>query len=82
MRIASVLPAQLIAGRAVLRYGDVHTKSRTTPTPVLTAYIDDRGTNTTEFVRYFDQTTIKMYPPSPVSAVAHQTSKMFMCTAG
>lgn len=78
IRIASILPAQLLAGRATLRYrnADLSTK------PTATVYIDDRGKNTTVDVTYFNETQMKMYPPSPISAVADQTVKLSMRPVG
>ncbi|OAA56172.1 multicopper oxidase [Niveomyces insectorum RCEF 264] len=80
VRMASLTMPQMFAGYATLSYRDP-TKAPPRNKPS-TGYINDVGLNTTANVRFFDQASMKAFPPAPVAQVADQTVKVSMLVAG
>lgn len=78
IRFAGLDTAQMIAGYATLSYGEQRESQAEESTP----YINDVGQNTTASVRFFDQVSMRPFPPQFISPTADQTFRLDMRVAG
>lgn len=79
IRQASQTTAQMMANYATLSFQEkgVVPKNNTSK-----PWLDDKGNNVTENVVFFDQASMKAFPPAPVSQTADQTYLIYMDRAG